>query len=193
MLFGLNRSPSSSMSFLNQDLHALLGYFTFACIISHFFYFDNIHYNKSLNNHAKHQRLVLKAFKKEQLFEEMVKVIQYWPTSKLLSEVRNFNVLRSFYGYFIPCYVMDNTIHTDLIFREIKRIHTFFMTFDLKKVNKFLAYFCKIVWNMLEVNLFSSISCYSQLVVYHLLSFPIQLFLLPFNFCILLLHMHLFH
>jgi hypothetical protein len=119
MPFGLTNAPSTFMRLMNHALRAFLGRFVVV-------YFDDILvYNKSLDEHIEHLHCVLPVLRKEKLYanlktcsfcldkvvslgylvsgkglavdDEKVKAIKEWPTPKLITEVRSFHGLASFY------------------------------------------------------------------------------------------------
>ena len=123
MPFGLTNAPSTFMRLMNHVLRAFLGKFVVV-------YFDDILiYSKSMEEHVDHLKYVLKVLRKEKLFaifkkcsfcnekvkflgyvvganvievdEKKAKVIKEWPTPKIISEVRSFHGLASFYRRFI--------------------------------------------------------------------------------------------
>ena len=123
MPFGLTNAPSTFMRLMNHALRAFIGKFVVV-------YFDDILvYSKSLYEHIGHLHCVLDVLRKEKLYanlkkcsfcldkivflgyvvstkgimvdEEKVKAIKEWPTPKLITEVRNFHGLASFYRLFV--------------------------------------------------------------------------------------------
>ena len=123
MSFGLTNAPSTFMRLMNHVLRAFIGKFVVV-------YFDDILiYSKNLTEHLDHLRNVLSELRSEKLYdnlkkyafcmeknvflgyvvttqgiemdEEKVKAIRDWPTPKLVSEVRSFHGLASFYRRFV--------------------------------------------------------------------------------------------
>lgn len=123
MLFEHINTPSIFMRLMNHMLHAFIGKLVVM-------YFDDILiYNKNLNEHIDHLCNVLDVLCEEQQYgnlkkytfcmekilfliyvvttqciekdEEKVKVIQDWPTSKSVTEVRSFYGLTNFYRCFV--------------------------------------------------------------------------------------------
>jgi hypothetical protein len=123
MPFGLTNAPSTFMCLMNHVLRAFIGKFMVM-------YFDDILiYCKNLTVHLDHLRNVLSVLCSEKLYanlkkcafnmekimflgyvvtaqgiemdEEKVMAIQGWPTPKLVSEVRSFHRLASFYKHFV--------------------------------------------------------------------------------------------
>jgi hypothetical protein len=123
MPFGLTNAPSTFMRLMNHVLRTFIGKFVVV-------YFDDILiYSKNLNEHLDHLRNVLSVLRSEQLYanlkkctfcmekivflgyiviaqgiemdEEKVKAIRDWLTPKLVSEVRSFHGLASFYRRFV--------------------------------------------------------------------------------------------
>jgi len=115
-------TPSTFMRLMNHVLRAFIGKFVVV-------YFNDILIYNNLNKYLDHLRNVLSVLQSEQLYvnlkkctfciekivfldyvvttqdiemdEEKVKAIQDWPTPKLVSEVRSFHGLPSFYRRFV--------------------------------------------------------------------------------------------
>jgi hypothetical protein len=123
MPFRVTNAPSTFMCLMNHVLRTFIGKFVVV-------YFDDILiYSKNLNEHLDHLRNVLSVLRSEQLYanlkkctfcmekivflgyvvtaqgiemdKEKVKAIRDWPTPKLVSEVRSFHGLASFYRRFV--------------------------------------------------------------------------------------------
>jgi hypothetical protein len=123
MPFGLTNAPSTFMRLMNHVLRTFIGKFVVV-------YFDDILiYNKSFDEHVKHIRQVLDERRKEKLFanlekssfctdhvvflgfvvsakgievdESKVKAIKDWPAPSIVSQVRSFHGLASFYRRFV--------------------------------------------------------------------------------------------
>jgi hypothetical protein len=123
MPFDLANAPSTFMILMNHVLRTLIGKFVVD-------YFDDILiYNKSFDEHVKHIRQVLDELEKEKLFanlekcsfctdhvvflgfvvsgkgievdESKVKAIKDWPAPMIVSQVRSFHGLASFYRRFV--------------------------------------------------------------------------------------------
>jgi hypothetical protein len=123
MPFGLTNMPSMFMRLMNHALRSFIGKFVVVC-------FDDILiYNKNLNEYLDHLRSVLGVLRTKQLYtnlkkctfcmekivflhhvviaqsiemnEEKVTPIWDCPTPKLVSEVRSFHGLASFYRRFM--------------------------------------------------------------------------------------------
>jgi hypothetical protein len=134
MHFGLTNAPRTFMRLMNHALRAFIGRFVVV-------YFDDILvYSKSLDEHIDHLHCVLDVLRKEKLYannvkkcsfcldkvmflgfvvsvkgitvdKEKVKAIKEWPTPKLITEVRSFHGLASFYRQFVKDF---NTLATPL-------------------------------------------------------------------------------
>ena len=123
MPFGLSNAPRTFMRLMNQVLKPFIGRFVMV-------YFDNILiYSRSNQKHLLHLRKVLGVLKKSKLYinlkkcsfmtkkllflgfvvsgdgiqvdEEKIKVIREWPTPKIVTEVRSFHGLETFFRQFI--------------------------------------------------------------------------------------------
>jgi hypothetical protein len=123
MPFGLTNAPSTFMRLMNHVLRVFIGKFVVV-------YFDDILISsKNLFEHLDHLRNVLNVLRSENLYanlkkctfyiekimflgyvitaqgiemdEEKLKVIRDWPAPKLVSEVRSFHGLASFYRRFV--------------------------------------------------------------------------------------------
>lgn len=123
MPFGLSNAPSTFMRVMNQALRPFIGLFVVV-------YFDDILiFSTTLEEHLNHLRDVLAALRKEKLFiarqkcdfgtsevlflgyvvsseglrvdPQKVEAIASWPTPQMISEVRSFHGLASFYRRFI--------------------------------------------------------------------------------------------
>uniref|UniRef100_A0A7N2MS55 Reverse transcriptase n=1 Tax=Quercus lobata TaxID=97700 RepID=A0A7N2MS55_QUELO len=123
MPFGLTNAPSTFIRLMNHALRAFIDRFVVV-------YFDDILvYSKNLDEHINHLHCVLAVLRKEKLYanlkkcsfcmdkvvflgyvvsakgievdEEKVKAIKEWPTPKLITEVRSFHGLASFYRRFV--------------------------------------------------------------------------------------------
>jgi hypothetical protein len=123
MLFGLTNAPSTFMRLMNQVIKPFIGNFVVV-------YFDDILiYNRSESDHLEHLRKVLIVLQQNKLYvnlikckfmtnsllflgfivstdgikvdEEKIRAIQDWPTQKIVSEVRSFHGLATFYRRFV--------------------------------------------------------------------------------------------
>jgi hypothetical protein len=123
MPFGLSNAPSTFMRLMNQVLRPFIGSFVVV-------YFDDILiYSKSKEEHLKYVRLVLQVLQENQLYinlkkctfstnkllflgfvigkdgiqvdEEKVRAIRDWSAPKLVTEIRSFHGLATFYRRFI--------------------------------------------------------------------------------------------
>jgi len=122
MPFGLTNAPSTFMRLMNHVLREFLRKF-------HVYFDDILIYNKILEEHCRHLRVVLEVLRKEHLFanlkkcvfctdhviflgfvvsskgihvdDEKVRAIKDWPPPKNVSEVRSFHGLASFYRRFV--------------------------------------------------------------------------------------------
>ena len=141
MLFGLTNAPSTFMRLMNHVLFAFIGKFVVA-------YFDDILiYSKNLNEHLDHLRNILSVLRSEQLYanlkkctfcleklmflgyvvtaqgiemdKEKVKAIRDWLTPKLVSEVRSFHELTSFYRRFVKDFSTITAPLTEIVKKSI--------------------------------------------------------------------------
>jgi len=141
MLFGLTNTPSMFMRLINHVLRTFIGKFVVV-------YFDDILiYSKNLNEHLDHLRNVLSVLRSEQLYanlkkctfcmekivflgyvvtaqgieidEEKVKAIRDWPTPKLISEVRSFHGLTSFYRRFVKDFSIIAAPLTEIVKKSV--------------------------------------------------------------------------
>ena len=121
--FGLSHAPSTFMRIMNQVLKPFIRRFVVV-------YFDNILvYSRSTEKNLSHLREVLAVLKENKLYvnlkkcsfmtkkllflgfvvsgdgiqvdEEKIKVIWEWPTPKIVTDVRSFHGLATFYRCFI--------------------------------------------------------------------------------------------
>jgi hypothetical protein len=123
MSFGLTNAPSTFMRLLNEVLRPSIGLFVVV-------YFDNILiYNKSMEEHLEHLRVVCDALRAARLFGNLEKcnfctphvsflgyvvtpqgievdgskidAIQSWPTPMTVTQIRSFLGLAGFYRQFV--------------------------------------------------------------------------------------------
>jgi hypothetical protein len=123
MPFGLTNAPSTFMRLMNKVLRAFIGLFVVV-------YFDDILiYNKSIEEHSEHLRVVFDALRAARLFGNMekctfctqrvsflgyvvtpqgievdsskVEAIQDWPTPTTVTQIRSFLGLAGFYRRFV--------------------------------------------------------------------------------------------
>ncbi|RDY08430.1 Retrovirus-related Pol polyprotein from transposon opus, partial [Mucuna pruriens] len=118
-----------------------------------------------------------------------VKVIQSWPTSKLMSNIRKLHGLARFYRYFYPCYplnkfVKENKGHTKWVefFKEVVRLHDLLKTIRTFRVNLTLRYsflLPLILKQMARLRIVNTATSYSPFeFIFNLLS-PLNLLPLP--------------
>lgn len=132
MPFGLSNAPSTFMRLMNQVFQPFIGKFVV--------YFDDILiYSHSEKYHIQHLKEVFEVLRKNKLYanlkkcsfmkdnliflgfvvssdrikvdQENVKAIREWPTPKIISYVRSFHGLVTFYRQFVKDF---NTIATPL-------------------------------------------------------------------------------
>jgi hypothetical protein len=142
MPFGLTNAPSSFMRLMNEVLHAFIGKFVVV-------YFDDIFiYNKSMDEHVDHMRVVFNALRDARLFgnlekctfctdrvlflsyvvtpqgievdQDKVEAIHGWPMPKTITQVRSFLGLAGFYRRFVKDF---STIATPLNELTKKGVH----------------------------------------------------------------------
>ena len=140
MPFGLTNAPSTFMRLMNHILRAYIGNFVVV-------YFDDILiYSKNLDEHVNHLQKVLLVLRNEKLYanlqkcsfctsqieflgyivstkgiavdEEKVKAIREWPTPKMITEVRSFHGLASFYKRFVKNFSSIAAPLTEVIKKE---------------------------------------------------------------------------
>ena len=122
MPFGLSNAPSTFMRVMNQALRPFIGRFVVV------YFNDILIFSTTLEEHLAHLREVLIALRKEKLFAkhkcefgasevlflgyvvsstglrvdpQKVEAVASWPTPTMISEVRSFHGLASFYRRFI--------------------------------------------------------------------------------------------
>ncbi|XP_060217000.1 uncharacterized protein LOC132644422 [Lycium barbarum] len=141
MPFGLTNAPSTFMRLMNYVLKPFINNFVVV-------YFDDILvYNKSMEEHVSHLRLVFDVLMHKKLFanmkncafgvdkvvfsgfvvsvhgvevdEEKVESIRTWPTPKNATDVRSFHGLASFYRRFVKVFNTITSPMTKLIKKEV--------------------------------------------------------------------------
>jgi hypothetical protein len=141
MPFELTNAPSTFMRLMNHVLRAFIGKFVVV-------YFDNILiYSKEFDEHMDHLRHVLDVLRKESLYanlkkcdvcmdkiiflrsvvsakgiemdEAKFKAIQEWLTPKLITEVRSFHGLASFYRIFVKDFSTITSLLTEIIKKSV--------------------------------------------------------------------------
>ncbi|KAI9166203.1 hypothetical protein LWI28_027951 [Acer negundo] len=141
MPFGLTNAPSTFMRLMNHGLCAFIGKFVVV------YFVDILIYNKNLDKHVEHLKLVLGVLRAEKLFAnlknctfwtdkfvflgfvvnakgigvdgEKVKAIKEWPKPTNVGQVRSFHRLAFFYRRFVRDFSTLATLLTEVIRKNV--------------------------------------------------------------------------